>query len=646
MGIGIMPLSQLAGRAMSMAGAALAAGITLYAGPVLAQSDTPRTDLVTVEYDAVNDEIPEYFSSGLLKLSTGQLLGFAGANIVIHPPSGGSAVLTANPPANVSNMLFYSPVIGPDGAAWVAEVSNIGPASPLNLYGGIDRVDAAFNITRYPIPNNYWPVVPSGSTNVNIDAIYPAGLTVGPDGAIWFIINAGIEGEYGISGAIGRITMQGEVTEFPLPYGMNTNDTNWIVFDAAGNLWLGVQQSQTISGGAGVISGVDEVLQMTMSGQIIGTYVLPENTTFLGGSGAYGTSQGSAVLGSDGNIWMEAVSGTIVLANGATISQRVLTRVTPSGAMTNIVLPASTYPVALAAGLDGNIWGAVDGALARISPTGAITTYPYPTTSTPYLCQPVYGGSSIAVGPDGSINFTLGGQSGRDCYLARFVPGGSSLWPVGVVNATPATTSGGLAPSRILARRRPQRLVAHAAPARTPTPDFDYFSPCGAVAQGLEISPCRLSLDPSSIAMPIPGTQTAGKFSWVYFNVTVNYYQDFTGRFWIDLEQQPDVLDNLCVANNGQSYVFAVTISPRDKLPGGHPLIGGIGPQVATYTVQLPHGVNPQIPPPTEDFSCEMIVQLLVTDTQQVYPQEVLEYPPPVTLRLGFFHDFNINDVH
>jgi virginiamycin B lyase len=65
----------------------------------------------------------------------------------------------------------------------------------------------------------------------------PAGITPGPDGAMWFAING--------NGAIGRITRQGTITTFPLPDGVHPWD---IVSGADGALWFTVERRDAMIG--------------------------------------------------------------------------------------------------------------------------------------------------------------------------------------------------------------------------------------------------------------------------------------------------------------------------------------------------------------------------------------------------------------
>ena len=57
---------------------------------------------------------------------------------------------------------------------------------------------------------------------------WPTSLTTGPDGALWFVES--------FNHALGRITMDGAVTEMPIRAGTQTSQR--LTFDPAGNLWV------------------------------------------------------------------------------------------------------------------------------------------------------------------------------------------------------------------------------------------------------------------------------------------------------------------------------------------------------------------------------------------------------------------------
>ena len=128
---------------------------------------------------------------------------------------------------------------GPDGAMWLAA-------------GGANEIvriptDGA-PLTAFPTPG-----------------FFPAGITTGPDGALWFT-------EGGSSPGIGRITTDGEVTQFEIP-----SSPAEIVTGPDGSLW---------------ITERDKIARLTTDGDVT-ELVVPTAGAALDGITA----------GPDGNIW-------------------------------------------------------------------------------------------------------------------------------------------------------------------------------------------------------------------------------------------------------------------------------------------------------------------------------------------------------
>jgi virginiamycin B lyase len=82
---------------------------------------------------------------------------------------------------------------GPDGALWFAETNT----------GRIGRMTASGQIEEFPLPDPH--NVPIGW----VGAPYVEAVAPGPDQAMWFADRG--------NDAIGRITMSGQITEYPLP---------------------------------------------------------------------------------------------------------------------------------------------------------------------------------------------------------------------------------------------------------------------------------------------------------------------------------------------------------------------------------------------------------------------------------------------
>jgi virginiamycin B lyase len=115
------------------------------------------------------------------------------------------------------------------------------------------------------------------------EAAAPVGITVGPDGALWFVEIA--------AGQIGRITTDGQVTEFPLPD--RTARPHAITTDGNGTLWF------TEWGGNRVGS--------IAPGGAIAEYDLPTP-----GSEPHGIT-----LGPDGALWTALEIGTLARITSA-----------------------------------------------------------------------------------------------------------------------------------------------------------------------------------------------------------------------------------------------------------------------------------------------------------------------------------------
>jgi len=176
---------------------------------------------------------------------------------------------------------------------------------------------------------------------------FPFGIASGPDGNLWFVETQG--------GRIGRITPDGDVTEFPTGL-LGTAD---ITTGPDGNLWFTHNQG---------------VARMTTTGVLTN---FPASTF---------TAGGTITVGSDGNLWF-----TEYAANS-------IGRVTPSGVVTEFLLPrVDSMPLGITTGPDGNLWFTERrySSIGRITPAGVITEF----TSQGF-------GWQIVAGPDGRLWYT------------------------------------------------------------------------------------------------------------------------------------------------------------------------------------------------------------------------------------------------
>lgn len=295
---------------------------------------------------------------------------------------------------------FGDPVgitVGPDRAIWFTERSE----------AKIGRLatDAPHQLSTFALP--------AGSS--------PKLIITGADGRLWFTENVD-----DVAGRIGRLSVDGELQEFPLstlptnvvPVGIAVGSDSTVWFSAAhpwDESWLGHADA------TGILSWRE----------------LPR-----------GQVAGQLTTGPDGNVWFTSTNavGRITAANEITIfpvrdSGFPLTaiaagvdsvwfadygnrvgRVGLDGAVTEFQLPGVILQLtALALGPDGNIWATEfsPGNVDRITPSGVVTQYGFP-----YYCL-----NDIVKGPDDYLWFTAACAGN----LVRMAPGA----PTPTVTATP-----------------------------------------------------------------------------------------------------------------------------------------------------------------------------------------------------------------
>lgn len=220
------------------------------------------------------------------------------------------------------------------------------------------------------------------------------GITRGPDDNLW----------YTASGAIGRITREGTVTEFPTKSTVNAQITKgpdgslWFTqLDGAGIGRITIKgvitefQSGITAGSQpdGITAGPDNNLWFTERRGRIGR-ITPDGvvTEFAAGI-TPGMQPGGITNGPDGNLWF-----TEYQSSGDRAAK--IGRITPAGVITEFALPGG-LPDSITLGPDGNLWFTAFSRIGRITPAGEITEFP------------ARGHGGIAAGPDGALWFTKGG---------------------------------------------------------------------------------------------------------------------------------------------------------------------------------------------------------------------------------------------
>jgi streptogramin lyase len=188
------------------------------------------------------------------------------------------------------------------------------------------------------------------------------GITAGPDGNVWF--------SELFSGAIGRITPQGAITEFK---GIAATALYSLAVGPDGNIWFAGYSGNTS----------DVVGKISTSGVITQYPVTPY-------------SHPSAIIaGPDGNMWFtEFGSGKIgrISTSGTTYHEFLLPN-------------PSAGPLGICLGPDGKLWFVENGAnkIGNITTGGQIAEFTIPTPNS----SPI----GIVPGPDGQIWFTERGAS-------------------------------------------------------------------------------------------------------------------------------------------------------------------------------------------------------------------------------------------
>jgi len=207
----------------------------------------------------------------------------------------------------------------------------------------------------------------------------PRGLIAGPGGNLWFIDHE----------SIGRVSLDGTITEFPLA---PNSEPHELALGAEGNIWFTESYKAVIG-------------RITASGEL---------TYYTAGLNQRGDPE-EIVLGREGNLWFTDDSE----------GDPAIGRVTPSGEITEFTkgLEIEGKPGSIVLGPDGNLWFGDNGvgkAIARITPNGEVTLY---KGNLGDACSRGCGPRGLINGPEGDLWLTVG-VGGGGGLIGRITPAG------------------------------------------------------------------------------------------------------------------------------------------------------------------------------------------------------------------------------
>jgi virginiamycin B lyase len=202
----------------------------------------------------------------------------------------------------------------------------------------------------------------------------PAGITVGPDGALWFT--------QADSDQIGRITTAGEFQEFSIPAGTSPAAPDDIVAGPDGRLWFTEPGRSKI----GAVTTAGAFNEYPTSGTLTAP---PDGLT----------------VGPDGNIWFTEFEPPP--PDGTGPISRIGSIRTDGTGLNQYSLANDAAPSDITAGSDGRLWFTESGS----GQVGTITTSGAPGEKYPAGAEP----GALTAGPGSSIWFTVTGtnQIGR-----------------------------------------------------------------------------------------------------------------------------------------------------------------------------------------------------------------------------------------
>lgn len=253
--------------------------------------------------------------------------------VVPGPGQSNPSILKVTPAGAITNFMdglyggdeLGAITAGPDGNLWFTDGGYAGfspfTGAPITIAPHIGTITTAGVVSHLLGAPSLLQQKQAGSGRAGA----PSGVTVGPDGNVWFSVRGDLAIQATSYTPVGRLTPTGVYTLFdglqvPGPY----SDATSITSGPDGNMWFAIQGAGKGIGRIGPAGGL---------------------TTFSGGLGDGVPDQIAA--GPDGNLWFTD-RGT----------PPAIGRITPGGAITRFTAGMSpgSQPVGITAGPDGNMW--------------------------------------------------------------------------------------------------------------------------------------------------------------------------------------------------------------------------------------------------------------------------------------------------
>ena len=313
--------------------------------------------------NAANNSIGRITTSGLITNFTGT--GIADPQGIVAGPDGAlwftndNSIGRITTGGNVSTFAgwrtMHPRVItdGPDGAMWFTDAF-VGRIGRVTTDGMITKVTPVAGAET--LPSDHCCQEPNAGL---------VGIAVGPDGALWYTINA--------SASIGRITTTGVTSSFLGPLAR----PDLMAAGPHGDVWFADAERIGRITSAGVTRSFSEPV-----------------------------GPGGIAAGPDGAMWFTNLTGSDFCSSPCSIG-----RVTTAGHFEFFSLPRRVLSLSnITSGPDGNMWfiastnsgNSVGAAIGRITMSGVVTLFRLPN----YRGCCYYRPGDITAGPDGALWFT------------------------------------------------------------------------------------------------------------------------------------------------------------------------------------------------------------------------------------------------